>query len=267
MVHLSDWFGRVRGHRTDDFDDLRVTAIVSPPDWSFASPFRVIGSDRCGYFVKTIDACVGNARASLAIEYIVAGAGRLIGAPVCESSLIRIPEELDGYTMPPLTLSAGLAHASLALERADERGRPSLTARGHDDNRRRHVGIYALYDWCYGSDQQWLYDLDQDLSIYSHDHGLYLPPNTGCWTQADLEQSCDDRRELPDARDGLDPEAVEDTASALEKIDGEALANLLRGVPASWPVTDNDLEALGWFLEHRAPAVASRIRAFIEGRP
>ncbi|MEU6716026.1 hypothetical protein ABZ897_31560 [Nonomuraea sp. NPDC046802] len=226
LVHLSDWSGRVRGHRTDDFDDLRVTAIVSPPDWSFTSPFRVIGSDRCGYFVKTIDACVSNARASLAIEYIVAGAGRLIGAPVCESSLIRIPEELDGYTMPPLTLSAGLAHASLALERADERGRPSLTARGHDDNRRRHVGIYALYDWCYGSDQQWLYDLDQDLSIYSHDHGLYLPPNTGHWTQADLEQFCNDRRELPDARDGLDPEAVEDTASALEKIDGEALANL-----------------------------------------
>lgn len=50
---------------------------------------------------------------------------------------------------------------------------------------------------------------------------------------------------------------------ALEKINRDALVNILCGVPASWPVSNDDLEALGWFLEYRAPSVASRIRALV----
>ncbi|WP_326829276.1 hypothetical protein OIE13_34595 [Streptosporangium sp. NBC_01810] len=68
---------------------------------------------------------------------------------------------------------------------------------------------------------------------------------------------------LPDPPGGLSGEAVEEVSEALEKINRDALVNILRGVPASWPVSDDDLEALGWFLEHRAPAVARRVRALI----
>jgi hypothetical protein len=36
---------------------------------------------------------------------------------------------------------------------------------------------------------------------------------------------------------------------------------VLNRVPPSWPVTDADLEGLGWFLESRASAVAGRIES------
>ncbi|MFC7387016.1 hypothetical protein [Sphaerisporangium rhizosphaerae] len=125
------------------------------------------------------------------------------------------------------------------------------------------VGVYALYDWCWGSDSQWLHDLDDDQSIYSHDHGLYLPPNDGHIESKFLHLSADEPNELPDSPAGLDKGAVETVAEALEKIDRDALVNILCAVPASWPVADEALATLGWFLEHRAPAVANRLRALI----
>ncbi|WP_203841813.1 hypothetical protein [Winogradskya humida] len=163
---------------------------------------------------------------------------------------------------PGVHLSPGLAHASQALRNADERGRPSLSSRTRDDNRRRQAGIYALYDWCFGADPQWLYDLDHDHTIYSHDHGLYFPPtDQGRWSLADLEAAADLANELPDSRGGLDSDQVTLVATKLEAVTRSQLAAIMRTIPSSWPVSNDDLEALGWFLEHRAPAVAERLRA------
>ncbi|GAA3707626.1 hypothetical protein GCM10022224_086500 [Nonomuraea antimicrobica] len=261
MVDLRDWSGLVRG-RHDRFDGLHVRALSGAAGQSFASPFEVLANDGGRYFVKALEGCQEFARGSLAIEYVVAEAGRLIGAPVCDTSLIRIPEDLADWPMPFGKLQPGIAHASAAIDQAVE-CRPALQHRLKDDNRSRQVGLYALYDWCFGDDAQWLHDVDDDRAIYSHDHGLYLPPHDGT-IRADLLRRCvDEPNELSDPADGLAPEAVRRVSAALERINRDALVKVVRGVPASWPVTDDDLEALGWFLEHRAPAVAARVRALI----
>jgi hypothetical protein len=78
-----------------------------------------------------------------------------------------------------------------------------------------------------------------------------------------LQRCVDEPNELADPSDGLAPEAIRRVSEALERIDRDALVKVVRGVPASWPVTHDDLETLGWFLEHRAPAVAARVRALI----
>ncbi|MFB9673874.1 HipA family kinase [Streptosporangium vulgare] len=261
MAELEDWAGLVGG-RDDSFNDLSVTMLMTPGGNTFASPFLAAASDGRRYWVKCVDTCPEYAKMSVAIEHIVSGVGRLIGAPVCDSSLIRIPDELTGSPAGRGHLKAGIAHASLALPNAIER-RHALASRSQDDNQRRQASIYALWDWCFGCDPQWLYDLDSDESIYSHDHGLYLPTNDGHWKRSYLVQCADEPNELPDAPHGLSEEAVEEVSAALEKINRDALVNVLRGVPASWPVSDDDLEALGWFLEHRAPAVADRVRSLI----
>jgi hypothetical protein len=264
LVDLTEWSGLVRA-RTDTFDDLRMTGPVAPSGGSWSGPFRVIASDGNQYFVKSVDTCPPGQQASVAIEHIVAGVGRLIGAPVCTTSLIRIPLALAGWEpRPGIPITEGLAHASLALSHCDEQGRPALAARGQDDNRRRHVGAYALYDWCVGADAQWLYDLDRDRTLYSHDHGLYFPPaHQGYWTQPDMIAGVDIPHELPDPRNDLLASAVDEVAAALDAVKRDELASILNSVPSSWPVTDEDLEALGWFLERRAPAVALRVRALI----
>lgn len=264
MVQLGDWSGLVTG-RTDDFDALLLIAPVAGAGGSWSGPFRATASDGHDYFVKSLDMTPPGEGASLAVEFVVAEVGRLIGAPVCHTSLIKIPQAIAGWEPRPGTpLGAGLAHASRALERADEQGRPRLAARTQDDNRHRHVGVYALYDWCCGADGQWLYDLDNDRTLYSHDHGLYLPPaGKGGWTIPDLVASADVPFELPDPRDGLSPTAIDQVAAALDAVDRASLGLIMNRVPASWPVADDELDALGWFLEHRAPAVAQRLRALV----
>jgi hypothetical protein len=259
----SAWAGLVV-ERHDDFQALQIVMPVAPAGGSWSGPFRVTASDNRDYFVKSLDVCPPGQGASLVIEQVVAKVGELIGAPVCHTSLIRIPDEIAGWEpRPGVALKAGLAHASLALEHADEMGRPQLFARGQDDNRRRHVGVYALFDWCCGTDAQWLYDLDSDRMLYSHDHGLYLPPvGSGILTDEDMVIEVDRPYELPDPRSGLLPSAIDEMASAVEAVTRDDLASILNQIPKSWPVTDQVLETLGWFLERRAPAVGLRLRAF-----
>lgn len=244
--------------------ELSVTLIEMGSTPSMNGPFRVTASNNKSYFVKAMDAVAPAYRQTIAIEFLVAGAGRLIGAPVCETRVIEIPALLAGTEVRSgAVLSAGLAHASLALGHADEAGRPNLAARLQDDNRRRHAGVYALFDWCFGHDQQWLYDLDDDRRIFSHDHGLYLPPNNGTVDPAELVARVDEPHQLPDPASDIDHDEVDRLASALELIDEVAVLNLLRNVPGSWPVDDQALGTLGWYLVARAPGVAARLRSLI----
>lgn len=266
VADIAEWEGLVRD-RSDGFDGLLMIAPTpgAAAGASWSGPFRAIASDGEDYFVKALDTCPTGQEASLTIEYVVAQVGRLIQAPVCETSLIRIPEEVAGWEpRAGILLQPGIAHASRALEHADEQGRPYLASRLQDDNPRRHVGVYALFDWCCGADPQWLYDIDNDRMIYSHDHGLYLPPaGQGKWTREDLIAHADTPYQLSDPRHDLSLAAIDEVAKALESIDRSTLATVLNSVPSSWPVTDSDLEALGWFLEHRTPAVADRVRNLI----
>lgn len=260
-VEQSDWQGLITG-RTDTSRGISIRGFsASAPMPTFSSPFRVVGSDRVDYFVKSLDNCPPGMEATLVAEFVVASAGRLINAPVIRTVIIEIPAQLAGYEPRPGTpISAGLAHASEALDHADEMGRPSLYARSQDDNSTRHAAIYALFDWCYGSDQQWLYDVDDDRKIYSHDHGLYLPP--GWITDAtQLISAVDQPHPLPDPPAGLSPAAIDEAADRLDAVTRADIAGILNRVPAAWPASDQLLETVGWFLERRAPGVAQRIRS------
>jgi hypothetical protein len=257
VVELDEWSGLVDG-RSDDFDGLHVVAVVETGN-SFSGPVRVIASDDQEYFVKSLGGCPPGYEEMVVVEWIVAQVGLLIKAPVCTTSLIRVTKEISDFS-PQAGLDAGLGYASLALRQAEEH-KPNLTARRNDDNARRHVGAYALYDWCWGFDEQWLYDLSDDRALYSHDHGLYLPPvEEGGWSRDALIAVVNEPHQLTDPSAGLSIAAVEEVATALETVQRAELVAVLRSTPASWPVTDDELETLGWFLERRAPSVASRLR-------
>jgi hypothetical protein len=198
-------------------------------------------------------------------ENIVGRAGALIDAPVCKVTVIRVPEELAGWEFRPgAKLEAGLVHAALAVEDALEVRR--LEYRELDDNRRRHAGVFALYDWCWGADDQWLHCESDDRKLYSHDHGLYLPDGPS-WSEASLSAQVDTPHPPAYATRGLDAGAVAALADRLEAISRDDLVALLSAVPASWSASDRELEALGFFLERRASAVAARLRALMGGAP
>src|SRR5580765_7339702 len=154
MSSLDEWTGRLAG-RNDDAEVPTLVMLIGQAGASWGAPFRALADDQNEYFVKCCDACPPGAQASLAIEQIVAGVGRIIDAPVCDTSLVRIPPAMAGREIRAgRVLSAGLAHGSRLIGRAEE-GRTNLKARAQDDNRRRHVGVFALFDWCFGADPQW----------------------------------------------------------------------------------------------------------------
>lgn len=126
-------------------------------------------------------------------EQLAGRLGMLIGAPVCEPQLVRIPSDLIGWEIRPGTgrlLEEGWVHGSLAVEPVVETR--DLSSRSTDDNPRRHAGIYALHDWLGGSDAQWLAAGPESI-FYSHDHGHYFPGGPA-WTSASLGQAANAAR-------------------------------------------------------------------------
>jgi hypothetical protein len=254
-VELDDWRGLL-GSRSEGDVTLRVDQPLQQDNRGGSGAFLARASDGQRWWIKPQNNLQGPK--VIVTEYLVGSLGSLIGAPTCEVAIIQIPEEIAGWEFrSSATLQVGLAHASRHVEDAEQLH--SLEHRQQDDNSRRHVGVFAIYDWCWGGDDQWLYCHTEDQKLYSHDHGHYLPggPN---WSEDTLTAHVDEQHVLNSPKPGLDPAAINEFAGQLENINREKLLPILRSVPTVWAVTDTELEAVGFFLERRAPAVAERLR-------
>jgi len=196
-------------------------------------------------------------------EQIVGRCGALIGAPVCEVAVVELTDSHAGDVHDVL-VKPGLAHGSRDIGAVLNEN--ALLHRGRDDNARRHVGVYAMHDWCWGADSQWLYATDEDRKIYSHDHGYFFPHGP-LWNErlASVVDHADTPHELQEPPAGLDVAEVRRVAARLEAIGTDEIAGVLSSVPPQWPVDDRQLETLGFFLERRAPQVAKRLLGLAGG--
>lgn len=136
-----------------------------------------------------------------------------------------------------------------------------LTCRSDDDNAWRHLGYIALYDWCWGGDAQWLIAQSEDGAYYSHDHGWFLPPTGREWTESELVAQLARPDEFADEGDGIDREHVARMVDRLKTLRRDEISTALVPIPTSWPVTDEQLETVGYFLEARAAGVAARLES------
>jgi hypothetical protein len=224
-----------------------------------AGSFMVLGEDQQRYWCKSLNNFQGE-RVPIT-EQIVGRLGKLIEAPVCECALINL-DDITGWEIRPGTgrlTGPGFAHGSAALEPVLETR--ELKHRSDDDNRRRHCGLYALSDWLYGGDLQWLRATDEDNAYYSHDHGYFL---TGPeWTIESLEELRDEQVPLTLETEQLDPGELERLANSLEALPSKAIEAAVSALPASWPVTDEELEAVVEFANVRKSAVAGRLRVLV----
>lgn len=256
-VERPDWSGLVTGRI--DPPDARVIALpIKPSPRGGSGTFLAADAEGVQWWVKPLNNAQG-ARVTVT-EAIVAAAGRLIGTPVCETTIVRLPDEIAGWEFRPGHLvEPGYAHASRGVLGVQEDRK--LLFRDRDENATRHAGTVALHDWCWGGDDQWLYAEPEDRRIYSHDHGWYLPEVGPTWSPATLAARVDERHVPPWSADGLAPAELTRLAAALRSLSRTSIIEVLTAVPASWPVTDDELEAVGWFLERRSLAVAARLEA------
>lgn len=258
----ADWQGLITGGRATE-SQWRVQAILpqlAPEGGSH--PLLVQGTDGVvtrRFWVKPLRNGQGSERVPIT-EQIVGRVGALVGAPVCEVVLLEVPAELDGEpTGRPSRLTVGFEHGSGDI--ADAQLVRDLVHRTEDDNASRQAWLFALFDWCWGDDQQWLYDAGDQNRIYSHDHGFYLPPGGTTWTVETLRASVDTPHVLGLPIDGLQRGEFTAAADKFEAVTRDELVQVLRQIPESWPVSDAELETLGWFLERRIAGVAQRLRA------
>ncbi|MEU8232800.1 HipA family kinase [Actinoplanes sp. NPDC048967] len=256
----SSWSGLVTGNREPP-DAVGIRLVLRPSEHGLAGSFLALGMDGRRWWVKPPHQ--GDPDRGLVTEFVVGRVGALIGAPTCENSVVEIPDVFTGWEFARgKTLKAGFGHGTVEVEAAIEE-RPNLKYRNDDDNRVRHAGIFALHDLCWGSDQQWLHSTTNQNSIYSHDHGFFLPPSGWGWDVDALRAYVDRPRPLMQSAEGLAQSDLWSVADEIDKVDKAALLGILRRVPQAWPVSDSQLETLGWFLERRAGAVASRLRELL----
>jgi hypothetical protein len=216
-------------------------------------------SDGNEYWIKPLNN--GQGRRVPILEQIVGRAGSLIGDTCCSVAVVYIPRALEGWEFRPgLKLERGFAHASLALTNAVEVGGPP-TERNRDDNAVRHVGYFALFDWCWGGDPQGLVAIDRDRAFYSHDHGVFLPPEGFDFTDTELLAKATTPHEFSADPAGLDPLEIDRVATRLESLTRTEILDVVTHIPTTWPVSNKELEHVGAFLECRAPKVAERLRA------
>lgn len=241
--------------RTDAPAGVTATAALQRSTSGGSASFLVLADDGNRYWCKVLDNPQGD-RVPIN-EQLVARLGSLIGAPVCTAELVYMPGALAGWEYRNGTpLVEGWAHGSLAVEPVVETR--VLQDRALDNNARRHAGIYALYDWVGGNDPQWL--VRSDSAYFSHDHGHYLPGGPA-WTEATLQAAASSPFELGVPPLALDADELDRLAAALTGVTEEEIAACASKVPAQWPVSDAELDAVVAFVFSRRLTVAGRLRA------
>lgn len=263
MQDIGSWRGRLAGRRnTDNLRDvvpLHTWVPGSSPGQGESQPRLAHAPNGLDYWVKVI----GNPQHEMVPvnEQIVGRLGSLIGAPTCQVDLVNVTDAMAESIQDP-GFKAGIAHGSLHVKTATHEVR-TLSLRQRDDNATRHAAIVALVDWCFGFDHQWLVAGLSDQEFYSHDHGNFFPYGY-TWSEnlESLPSVLHEPPRLPRRFSpvGLNPAELERCAGFLEGIDPQLLVSVLSAVPQDWPVSNCELEHLGWFLEKRAPSSADRLR-------
>ena len=226
-----------------------------------SKPLLCIADDGERYWVKFPN----NPQTSqtLVPEVVIPALAELIGAPVITPVRLVVHPELEGETYDPAGLYRipdGFAHGSPLVEDVVAR-EEDLDHVRRDHNRQRIPLLLVLWDWAMGDDPQWLYDEQDQGSIWSFDHGWWLDAGEGPWTETGLATLSTQPWQFSESiPHGLDASTFITAANRLDEVTSSAVLSALSRVPRQWEPDDALLEALGWCLYTRKPGAAARAR-------
>ncbi len=235
----------------------RLASILpgNPPETG-TKAFRGLSASGKTYWIKVPNNPQGSR--VLATEQIVTAVGGLIDAPVRETALIEISSDWDGWPITDgFSLRKCVAHASLELSGSEE-SRDQAYIR-NDDNARRWARWIALWDWCFGSDEQWLYEHEADKSMWSFDHNMWFL-DSGNWGAEQCNGGTTGEWLWRGEWKGIDSDEILRVADLISKIARSQIQAACYSIPAEWGVPLNDLDALTEMLLQRRVGVADRLR-------
>jgi hypothetical protein len=221
--------------------------------------YQMIGSDKRTYAVKP-----QSVRRALIADRIVGVIGWFMEAPVAQTALVSVSEELlDAFKELQPNYEVGLCHGTVWRENVfQSSGFKHLTT---GDNPERFSALAVLYGFFGASDHQFLYLTKHPHLVTSHDHGQFLPMPERDWDeewQVDQSWTIDSLRArgrdacVPDDTIALralcPPKFVRQAAERLHAITDEQIAYAVRSVPSEWGISlDERIEVCSYLSENR----------------
>lgn len=237
--------------------DANVLNVILRADTG-AEPALVVADDGHQYWLKPLGNPHGHM--SLLAERVVGVAGEWLGAPIAPSRLLQLsPQLAQAFTFSGRThAQPGFAHGS-RLVASQPLESPALDHASKDDNARRSPFYIALWEWCAGEDEQFLYATEEQHSVWSIDHGMWIG-GQGEWDISSLVQSPPFTPRWTGPLSGLSCGAFLDAAARLDQFGRPAALEVAKSIPLEWGFTSGELEDLANWLYDRAPGVAARMR-------
>lgn len=221
---------------------------------TMSRPVALSCSDGQTYVVKYLGVPGVDMSHALVTEHVAGRLGPLLGCPIPPCALVNIPAALTALEPQLAHVVPGPSHGLRYMRDCGER--EVIGAPRTDQNRASYGPLALLYGWFHASDHQ-IISSTADQSIYSVDHGLFLPGSHN-WTSATLATAGPPVPE-PLFAQHCRTDQIEDASAKLASISNEMIADAMSSVPVEWGVADSDLTALGEYLSQRRDILTSAI--------
>jgi hypothetical protein len=210
---------------------------------SASQPVLVTCSDSNQYVIK------GPLNRTPFNEQVIAALGHRIAAPIPETAVVMLSEDLRAATPDLEHVPAGAVHASRFEDGCTDR--EGLRYYDQPQNRSRFANLAVLYSWVRASDHQVIYKTTPPNLVWSVDHGHFFVGSPD-WTEQMLAA-------IPPCTEldpfftpaGLRPDELAPAFDALEHVDVHHIAEAVAGPPLEWGVTPAERVALCMYLEQR----------------
>lgn len=222
-----------------------------------STPLHVIASNGHRYYVKPQHN--PHHQSSLLAEVVVHGAAQYLGVPTPEYSFLDLPVAVahahTNHNGEPL--HPGVCFVSREIDHAHQEDR--LTHLNRDNNHHHGPGYVALWEWCLGEDNQFLYRLEDSHSLTAFDYGLWLG------MESYLDEDFYSHTPGPEYRwsenvRGMSPGAFIERADKLDSLKPLNVLQIVSQVPVAWGFSDTLLIAIARWLYSRRSMVATSLR-------
>lgn len=199
------------------------------------------------YAVKAQQARAGRYHRAIVADQVVGRLGQVMDAPVGQVGLVEVPQPLIEAEAEMQHCQPGLAHGCKWISGCSDKARDF---RDSPENRERFAKMAMLYGLAEAHDHQVIYENQPLHRAHSVDHGHFLPPGAGRWT----EESLRDRETFeadPRILRQLNFSAAElrDACESLQELTHEVIAGAVASVPSAWGITEGERIAMADYFD------------------
>ncbi|WP_136090305.1 HipA family kinase [Auritidibacter ignavus] len=219
-----------------------------------SQPVKILTDDGKAYWAKEPRNPHGNE--SLLAEVICHEVAKYLQLPVPQYALVELPRNLKihSYESPDDLTCFGSELITGTVESRD------LKHLSDDDNSVHAPRFIALWEWCDGNDEQFLYQTLSEHSLVSFDFGMWLGIEAQ-WSVSSYTSKPPPHSRWPGSVKGMSTRSFIDAANLVGNLTQKQALQIVSAVPVEWGFTDRDLIEVARFLMDRATRVKASLQA------